>query len=249
MAYTDRYYATSEDDPFPNDPFRKYFGPSPTPTPKPKPTQLAMLGQPLGLLGATNAADRVSSLSSTPAVTKRSSVQNILPSGPIGVTGGTGTVATPMTHNEFALDVARRNKEAVTPVETPEAKPATQSATVGTQELTPYGLQVQRFGSAANRVALQDPALRPGTIAAATAGGQPLQTATQPGHAALDIVPTGVPLMSVKGIVNPFTGQTEYQPIGKPSPYQGPAQYQYQQAATDFYRKREEDRTGYGSAY
>lgn len=56
-----------------------------------------------------------------------------------------------------------------------------------------------------------DPAFQPGAIAAATAP-QPLKTATRPGEAALDIVPIGTPLMSVKGVVNP-AGQTEYVPL------------------------------------
>lgn len=56
-----------------------------------------------------------------------------------------------------------------------------------------------------------DPAFQPGAIAAATAP-QPLQTATRPGEAALDIVPIGTPLMSVKGVQDAF-GKTQYVPL------------------------------------
>jgi hypothetical protein len=56
-----------------------------------------------------------------------------------------------------------------------------------------------------------DPAFQPGAIAAATAP-QPLKTATRPGEGALDIVPIGTPLMTVKGVQD-AAGQTRYVPL------------------------------------
>src|SRR2546421_3459291 len=62
-----------------------------------------------------------------------------------------------------------------------------------------------------------EPALAPGRISALTAR-RPLQTATLPGQGALDEstqygVPTGTPLMNIRGEVNPGTGQTEYRDV------------------------------------
>ncbi len=291
MAYTDRFYATSDDDAqFPNDPFRKYFGggarPSPTPKPTPTPTQVAMLGPTKGLFSPAtptpatvtpltqNAASRVNANGSRyiaeggrdlgPQYDDQGRV-NPLPRGAVGVQGSPGandfnvslgygygysqsggspsrggfvsasqeqavTATAPrMTHTEMAVNIARRNLAAQYP---------TSSLDVGAQ-----GGQAgsQYFASNETNLAASGSALR-----AATAYRPTLETATLPGKGALDIVPPGTPLMSVKGIVNPFTGQTSYQPINQTSPYQGPAKYQIEQGATDFYRKRNE---GYGSAY
>lgn len=275
MAYTDRYYATSEDDPFPTDPFRKYFGkPSPTPTPKPRPVQLAMAGSPTGVLRTKRSAASLvnpgfpteqASLPSTfgrynntvrnaigagrivtgtsPA-TKESTVDKILPNGAVGLAGGTGEVAPQMTHTEFALDVARRNQSALEP----QAEATNEDVAQG-QSGAYQDFQSPEFYNKRGDYTGPNLAARGDLLRAATAYRPTLDTATLPGKGALDIVPVGTPLMSVKGIVNPFTGQTSYQPVNQPSPYQGPGTYQIQQAATDFYRKREEDRTGYGSAY
>lgn len=67
-----------------------------------------------------------------------------------------------------------------------------------------------RFPAVGKRV---DPAFQPGAISAATAGGQSLVTATRPGEGALDIVPHGTPLMSVRGVQDISTGQTQFVPL------------------------------------
>jgi hypothetical protein len=266
MGYTDRFY----DDPKrrlaqtsgsifgkgfnPDDPLAT---PTPAPTPRPNstPVQVASMGSLSGILQpstapSVNAASRVAPTNNS----RTTGLQlNLLPSGPIGVPGSTQTATTPsavpqMTHTEFALDVAKRNQAAMSPQTT---QPETSVSSGSQAQSGAYqDFQSPDFYNKRGDYTGPNLAARGDSLRSATAYRPTLDTATLPGQGALDVGTPGVPLMAQKGIVNPFTGQTKYQPLNQPSPYQGPGQYQVQQAATDFYRQRQQDQsTGYGTAY